>query len=375
MNKIFLPDIRNLIYKQFLKLFENKYFEEFVNKLDEFEFILEIKDNTNLGLSEYGQEMLDSDIICVIYKKQLFKSRRELSESINIYKREFTKEEYAKNLIELNKKLVFLEGLGVFNNIQEIIDASQKTISEDAMENSSSWFMIEFIINEYCFFLLEDEVGSLETADDMQMEISEYHFATSIELEDISQLYWFSKLDKKTQELCKAGHLLLTKIDLKEKGVLLDYSPLLLDFIKAVESEMISLIDKNINQIQHDAKVFVNNHIILKQRSDSYKLKSFSKEIIDPKQNFRPSGLTFLYYLLTYFAQPQNIAINAKLIGFLSEDKQVEIGNANMLLRRIKENGYNRNQLIHSNIISSKSDFQMIYIDLILSLQLLASIK
>jgi len=375
MEKMFLPDIRDMIYKLFLELFKNKNFKEFINKLDEFEFVLEIKDDTLLGVSKYGNEMRDSDVICIVYKKGLYRSRRELSESLIITKRDFTTKEYANNLIELNKKLVFLEELGVFNDLQNLLDAIDKQLNENLEENVLAYSMLEFNINEYCFFMLEEEVGSAETAHDIRSSISEYRFLTSIEMEDHSQRDWFRKLDKDSQEFYKAGFKLLSKIDLKDSDQLLDYSPLLLDFIKAVESEMMCLIKTNFKDIEHDAKVFANNHITCSSYKDFNKLKDYSKKIIDSNSEFKPSGLTFLYFVLTYFAQPRNITTTAKLNGFLTEKQQNEIGNMNMLLRRIKENGYIRNQLIHSSIIKSKSDFEMIYIDLMLSLQLLASIK
>ena len=374
MEKIFLPDIREMIYKLFLELFKNKHFQEFVNKLDEFEFVLEIKDNTIVGISEFGNEMYDSDILCLIYKRKIFKNRRELSDNHIITKRDFTTKEYANNLIALNKKLVFLEGLGVFNDLQKLIDAIYEQLNEYVEEDVFASLTVEFNINEYCFFMLENEVGSIETASVIQREISKYDFVTSIEMEDHSQRDWFRKLDKDSQTFYKAGFKLLSKIDLKDNDQLLDYSPLLLDFIKAVESEMMYLIKTNLKDIEHDAKVFANNTITCSFYKDVYKLKDYSKKI-KPEFDFKPSGLTFLYYLLTYFAQPRNVTTTAKLNGFLTEKQQNEIGDMKMLLRRIKENGYIRNQLIHSLIINSKSDFEMIYIDLVLSLQLLASIK
>jgi len=374
MEKIFLPDIREMIYKLFLELFKSKHFQEFVNKLDEFEFVLEIKDNTIVGISEFGNEMYDSDILCLIYKRKIFKNRRELSDNHIITKRDFTTKEYANNLIALNKKLVFLEELGVLNDLQKLIDAIYEQLNEYVEEDVFASLTVEFNINEYCFFMLENEVGSIETASVIQREISKYDFVTSIEMEDHSQRDWFRKLDKDSQTFYKAGFKLLSKIDLKDNDQLLDYSPLLLDFIKAVESEMMYLIKTNLKDIEHDAKVFANNTITCSFYKDVYKLKDYSKKI-KPEFDFKPSGLTFLYYLLTYFAQPRNVTTTAKLNGFLTEKQQNEIGDMKMLLRRIKENGYIRNQLIHSLIINSKSDFEMIYIDLVLSLQLLASIK
>ncbi len=374
MEKIFLPDIREMIYKLFLELFKSKHFQEFVNKLDEFEFVLEIKDNTIVGISEFGNEMYDSDILCLIYKRKIFKNRRELSDNHIITKRDFTTKEYANNLIALNKKLVFLEELGVLNDLQKLIDAIYEQLNEYVEEDVFASLTVEFNINEYCFFMLENEVGSIETASVIQREISKYDFVTSIEMEDHSQRDWFRKLDKDSQTFYKAGFKLLSKIDLKDNDQLLDYSPLLLDFIKAVESEMMYLIKTNLKDIEHDAKVFANNTITCSFYKDVYKLKDYSKKI-KPEFDFKPSGLTFLYYLLTYFAQPRNVTTTAKLNGFLTEKQQNEIGDMKMLLRRIKENGYIRNQLIHSIIINSKSDFEMIYIDLVLSLQLLASIK
>ena len=375
MEKIFLPDIREMIYKLFLELFKNKHFQEFVNKLDEFEFVLEIKDDTLLGISEFGNEMYDSDILCLIYKRKIFKNRRELTDNHIITKRDFTTKEYANNLIALNKKLVFLEELGVFNDLQKLIDAIYEQLNEYVEEDDFACLTVKFNINEYCFFMLDNEVGSTETAGVIQREIYKYDFVTSIEMEDHSQRDWFRKLDKDSQTFYKAGFKLLSKIDLKDNDQLLDYSPLLLDFIKAVESEMMYLIKINLKDIEHDAKVFANNHITCSSNKDFKKLKDYSKKIINPEFDFKPSGLTFLYYLLTYFAQPRNVTTTIKLNGFLTEKQQNEIGNMNMLLRRIKENGYTRNQIIHSSFINSKSDFEMIYIDLVLSLQLLASIK
>jgi hypothetical protein len=61
--------------------------------------------------------------------------------------------------------------------------------------------------------------------------------------------------------------------------------------------------------------------------------------------------------------------------GFISQSNDSFLTKNSNLITRLKNMGELRNKTIHSNLIGSKEEFLMMYYDIVVALQLIATLK
>jgi len=200
------------------------------------------------------------------------------------------------------------------------------------------------------------------------------------DLIDITEMEWFGILSDKSQRLITSGSQFLDKIFTGQLDGLLDYTPLLLNFSKALEAEIKDYYDNNFSFIWPIAELILSNESYLKssQVKGKYhvnKLLSVCREIVRFKDNFSPSGHKPLPYILYYLGLGKDIDGIIEIDGFLSGREKEKVGKETALINRLFETANNRNNYMHQTAIESKNEFLLHYFDIFQALNLLATIK
>ena len=375
MDQVF-THIRNIVIQELTKKNGNDSFGELFTLLKEgnyfIEVVLENFVNSPAGSSD------DHIPLCFIYNSRIYETRELLQKNFNHSSLNLSKIEIAKDLQKISKKIESLDKLGEFDKfygvLEEHYEENLQTYTGKDFDYESS---IVFLFNGLTLYVLNflDYDEGIEYGFTVEYYLNSLH--TKSDIINICELEWFNKLNSGSQRMLRAGTDFLVLLLDNRKEKLLDYSPLLLEFIKAIENETAELINTYYEQIKKFSPKVVDRLSNLNRNLPNYKylkgLQEFSRQLNYP--HYKPSGIKPLYYLLYYYFLREDKKIFFDLDEILNLDKLEKLKKDQTLIKEIFKKGELRNELIHHRIIESENEFFLIYYDLVTLLRVIAELK
>lgn len=370
------------------KLVKKNDFDEINNIVKEGNYSIEILFDNYVWLDNSFNTETNEILLAIIYDRDVYLSRSEF--------REFYKAKPIQNkklviddLLNISKKMIFLYRLNYFADVEKLLF---DYITEQE-ENYKQLYSIHGLTIDISFRINGIEIFNINGQDATEEEIQEigYNYEyfkdkirASSDLIDISQIEYYSKLSTDAKYFVQAGNQYLSLLQDTSISIFNDYSPFMLDFLKALEIETKELYLIFYESIFNSANVIskdINYQIQLATESDSFLkeelqyLLNLSKQILKFRKNYSPSGIKPLYYFLKYYAFNNNLRFIENYSGFISQNNDSFLEKNNNLIARLKNIGDLRNKTIHSNLIGSKEEFLMMYYDIVVALQLISTLK
>jgi len=402
-------EIRNKYLQILEEIRAEEPFIELMEMLSANNFSLKI--NHIISYQEFDEAFInyesfeDTTILCYMYNNMLCSEvdwRKQLKKSDIV----LSLQERGEKFYELSQKLIFLYRKGLLAKLErEIFDtediieikwAKGNLISDDeilSMIGSGPFDWpeiiynnIEFSIDGIVIFLLGG--NRYFTEDDTNNFIKEasnkeYFFSkvkSTTDLYSITEFEWFPHLSDKSKNLIESGQQYLDLVFSKKANDTKDFSPLLLNFSKALEVEIKEYYNKHFSLIWPLADLInANSDLLLKTTSHKkYRLQGLigiCKEISRFKEQYHPSGHKPLPYILYYLGLGKELEETIDIKGFLYGDERGKVLKETTIIERLFETSNNRNRYVHELVIESKNEFLLYYFDLIQALTLLASLK
>lgn len=370
----------DLFINALMDSFRNPSSKDLIDLLKENNIVLDVVlQNSYFDLDRYFEVYLGS-----LSGDKFFQSRSELRKNTTLNQYSLTTEEQVSLFNRISTILLILYKKGIFTNIEKTLDKYNDDVEEEfklSKIDGDIAIDIHYKINGIKVFEIISHGFTIE-------EFNEYGYSTEYfqkelkKIKDfikISSQEWFHQLSEKTKKYIYAGEKLVEfTLDIKNDG-LLDFSPLLVDFFKALEFETSLFYKSNYNSIISCANKIINLNFDDKSSSatDLGSLIEFAKTITKYKSKYDVSGTKPLYYFLKYFALGDTIKdITKNFISILSSEKLRILEKEDFAINQIKELGKNRNLFIHySGIIEARNSFLMIYADIFSVLHLMTQIK
>lgn len=379
---------KNEFIESINKFVNNSGFDEITSIAKEGNYSIEILLDNYIWLDNNYNTESDEILLAIIYDRTVYKTRTEFRE---FYKPKplLNKKLVVDDLLNISKKMIFLYRLKYFASTEKLLF---DYITEQE-ENYKLLYLIDGLTIDISFRINGIEIFNINGSDATEDEIHEIRYdydyfkdkiRASSDLIDVSQSEYYSKFSTETKYFIQAGNQYLSLLQDTSISVFNDYSPFILDFLKALEIETKELyliyfesIFNNANSITKD----MNYQIHLSLESDSFQreelqyLLNLSKQIQKFRKNFSPSGIKPLYYFIKYFAFNNNLKFIENYSGFITQNSDSFLEKNSHLIARLKNIGDLRNKTIHSNLIGSKEEFLMMYYDILVALQLISTLK
>lgn len=371
-----MKSLREILYGEFERVLLSDNFEDlfYLLKSGDYEIEIVLERYPSINNSE-GFDSVSSPIsipIGYIYNNELYGTREKCKEiriKSNVC---FTVPvlEKARDIANISRALDSLYGVGVFKEIEKIIGDHW-----DAKPYSGCYVALR---------MFDIQVLGFDPFDHEDMDMGETDINEILsylpqygKIKFIAEQPWAKKLTARSMDLVEAGTFYLKYAYVEEnKNDILDYSPLLLDFIKAAEVEFAAHIDDNLKEIRRismaiSARLKANENG--NQRRHERELSDLVKELDREKPEIR--GFRRLYLILRNVALGEIVDDNLKFKSYLSEEKYDYLKKERKNLERISHLSSRRNSNIHSEIIESENEFIFFYNELSYILELLAELK
>ena len=347
----------------------------------------------------------DSTIICYLYEKVFYD---EVDWRLKLKKEDIvlSLQERAEKFYELSQKLTLIYKKGLLSKLEKEIYDTQDIIEikwakGNSISDSEIFSMIgsgpfdwpEIIYNHIMFsidgvdlFLLggnryftENETDNfIKKASSKEYFISKVRGTT--DLYNITEFEWFPLLSRKCKNLIESAQQYLDLVFSNNVHNTKDFSPLLLNFSKALEAEIKEYYNKYFSLIWPLADLITSNSDLLLKSTSSKKYRihvliGICKEISRFKEQYHPSGHKPLPYILYYLGLGNELEKIIDITGFLDGDERSKVLKETAIIERLFETSNNRNRYVHELVIESKNEFLLYYSDIIQALNLLASLK
>lgn len=372
--------VNELFINSIMESFSNPNSKELVEFLKENNMILDVVlQNSYFELDRYYEVYLGS-----LSGNKFYTSKNELRKNTMLNQNSLTTEEQVSLFTRISTIFLILYKKGIFINIEKILDKYNDEIEEDLKISKIDGDIaidIQYKINGIKVFEIINHDATIEEFNEYGYS-DEYYSKELKKIKDfikISSQKWFHQFSEKTKQYIYAGEKLVElTLDIKSDG-LLDFSPLLVDYFKALELETFLFYKSNYNSIISCAEKIkkLNCDDKSSRKNDLVSLREFAETIVKYKSRYDVSGTKPLYYLLKFFALGDTIKdITKNFISILSSEKLRILEKEDFAINQIKELGKNRNLFIHySGIIESRNSFLMIYADVYSVLHLMTQIK
>ncbi|MCZ2223877.1 MAG: hypothetical protein LC122_09635 [Chitinophagales bacterium] len=370
------------------KLVKKNDYDEICNIAKEGNYSIEMFLDNYVWLDNSSNTETNEILLAIIYDRNVYLSRSEFRE---IYKSKpiQNKNLVVDDLINISKKMIFLYRLNYFTAVEKMLF---DYITEQE-ENYKQLYSIHGLTIDISFRINGIEIFNINGQDATEEEIQEigYNYEyfkdkirASSDLIDISQIEYYSKLSVDAKYFIQAGNQYLSLLQDTSISIFNDYSPFILDFLKALEietKELYLLFYESIFNSANNISKDINYQIQLATESDYFQkeelqyLLNLSKQILKFRKNYSPSGIKPLYYFIKYYAFNNNLKFIENYSSFISQSNDSFLEKNNNLISRLKNIGDLRNKTIHSNLIGSKEEFLMMYYDIVVALQLISILK
>jgi hypothetical protein len=314
--------------------------------------------------------------------------------------------ERAEKFYELSQKIIFLYRKGLLTKLEkEVFDTediieikwakgnliSDNEILEMVGSGPFQWpeiiynlivFSIDgidlFLLGGNRYFTNDDTENFIKEGSNKEYFINKVRGTT--DLYNITEFEWFSHLSDKSKNLIESGQQYLDLVVSKKANDIKDFSPLLLNFSKALEVEIKEYYNKHFSLICPLADLInANSELLLKTTSHKkYRLQGLigiCKEISRFKEQYHPSGHKPLPYILHYLGLGKELEETIGIKGFLDGDEKKKALKETAIIERLFETSNNRNKYVHELLIESKNEFLLYHSDIINAFTLLASLK
>jgi hypothetical protein len=377
-----MTDFNSEIISLLMKVMFSERMDEFHNIMNRGNYPIKIVSQTLLyHLPDY-EEIADNTTIGYIYDKKFFPSRNDLYKVSTTNSRSINFKDFAEDLWELNRKLTFLCKSGYFDGILTFIMETEDNESELNIDrNWSSDYLINFVIedSEIFFFKRKDCQGEDIEGCYPDKENFMKKMIPPSDIVSIPGQKWFNKLNNNSKSFVSDGDQLLNII-FKNNHKLRDYSPLLVNFQKALESETSEFYHVHYDKIISNAKIITKAgndgaFALKKGDEDSKKFIGFCFSLKKYEKGYQPSGSKPIYFLLKYFSLCRGFENIGNFKSILDSTQQNILEKDSAIVDRIFGFGEERNNWIHFKSIESENTFNMYYTDILITLQLLSDIK
>lgn len=367
-------ELKNTFLTIFNKLFNERKFDSLFLLLQNGNYYLEIVLESDIWNERTQENYLIP--LCYLYNFKLFESRSDLFKSIEKGILPINKLQMAKDFSTISIKLGNDYMVGMFKEIEKhLLDFDERMeIDHPEIKIEGGIAFLIRGIKMMSFNGIDWDKG-IDYGFTEEEFLSKIHIQT--EVNNITEQPFFHKFNESTRLFLKSGTQLLQIVFDSSNNDLLDYSPMLYNFIKAVESET-----KEIFQLYRDKILSYTPGVIYniekleyKKHKDLYKLSSECKRINEYNFNYEPSGLKPLYFLLKYFFLRERSNLTGIDKDIISKNVKEILFKNKVIVEEIYHKGETRNDLVHSRIIDSKIEFFWHYNDIYTILEILTSIK
>ncbi len=374
----------DIAYDEFINLlvesFSDKNSKELIEFLKDNNLVLDV----NLQYSYFDLERYYEVYLGSLYGGKFYTSKNELRKKSEVQYQSLTIEEKINTYKRISSELLILFKKGVFENLLSVlIELSEKT-SEDLKNSIKESFLaidIDYKINGIRVFQIVDNECSDEEFYEYGYDEKYYteQLRKTTDFISIAFQSWYDKLSDDSQKFVKAGDKLVEFTLYNKSDGLIDFSPLLVDYFKALEVEISLLFKNNFDDIIKTAEIIrkLNFDDKTYSKGELNSLRDFADTIYKYKSRYDVSGTKPLYYLLKYFGLGNIIKeIVRDFKSVFSYDKLVILEKEYLIIDRINELGKNRNTYIHSGgILEAKNSFLIIYSDIFSIMNLLSQLK
>jgi hypothetical protein len=353
---------------------EGKFFPIFV-QLNNGNYYLEVLWQNDVW-NDYTDET-ELIPLCYLYNYKMYENRIALQEEFKSSPNYILRSQIAKDLSLISIKLGNDYMLGVFDELDKLIgdyDDSKKNNEYNMYIEGGITFLIKGLL------VMKFNAQDWDKGSDYGFNEQEYldQIHTQTEINNICEQSFFDKFNQNTKFYLKAGTQLLELVYDSNVKDLLDYSPLLVNFVKAIESET-----KELFQIYRDKILLYTPTIIQKIKSldgtksskDLKRFADFCKLVNSHPSDYQPSGLKPLYFLFKYFFLRDESEVTGVTEDIITNLNKESLRKDKAIVSEIFRKGEIRNDFIHSRVIDSKNEFFWHYADLYSILQIIASVK
>lgn len=384
-----MTELREAIIQELKVIIEQDYFEEIaylLKKTSQFLTLdyVESMDSYDISPSEF------SNNICYIYSNEVYDNlellylKSSFKEDIKIY----NLDEYCKDLEAIFQKLLIMARLGYFDNLKPLIEDLFYDYPDKEVD--SPWYYLEFSILGKSIFTI---VPYSESGDQSYWEsiVNLPNFKEIIRqnikqlLPDIKEIKWFNYFEEITKNILTLAsntlRLFYTNRIEDENLSSIDYSAILLPFVKALENEITYIFRLNGHKLIKNSKIILD-HLEYKigankvgNDGDLVQLKNLCESISKDTKRKNNYSIFDLYLIFKYFISDEDYN---NLKGF---EKLFTDSVNNLILRdqnlfnEMKQWGIKRNIFVHSDVIDSENEFNNDYNHIFLLLKLVSQIK
>jgi hypothetical protein len=367
-----ITNLRSKLVEEFNQFFNTDEADDVTHLLSQGGYCLEVS-------FEQGLEK-GSVPVAFIFARKFLRTRLELAIARKTHKvlARPTRNEIARDLSNVSKKLLALYETPVFASIDKLLLSTMKAnyheMSNLDNENSETWelnFEVDgvWLMGIYCDHYSSGgfEVGIDDAVTDPK-DILDALPPDAVFL-NLPEQVWFSKLSPKTQLLIRVGAGLVEKAYLNsDKTGLEDFSPLLLSFWKAVESQLAEHYQKHLSSLIKISETIIKD-LRLPSNGNGFRSKvirefrgliELATKIQKHKDEYYPSGTLPLYYLLKFFALRNGIE-SLNFNSYLDSNRISKLPSNESGFDWLKSLGHNRNSFVHEGIIDNEHEFLMLY--------------
>lgn len=377
-----MTNIRDLLIEEFNNLLKNDFFQELVSLLYQCNSHLEIQLVDSLYWGDFNSPL------CYIYNKQIVETPEKLYslQQKNINKI-INKSEYSEYLVAIANKIISFRKIGIFEQIGKILSNKTKDLQESLMiYGGDELAMYCLDINLVGKQIVQLSQFDYEDPGWLEMELfSKEDFEISFinsEKEELNQIFsqpWFNQLNVDTRNIITCGINLINIYNKDNKEHLdIDYSSLLLPFVKAIEKEIPNIFNIHKNKILETSnivieKIKLHGHLTETnyEQREIKKINNLAINLIQERGNSISSFHNFLKYycfrehdLIHNWIEP---VFSNEIIDFLSKEKRI--------VQELQYLGNDRNNFIHNKLILSDSEYNLHLNTLILTIKFISTLK
>jgi hypothetical protein len=365
-----VSNYKNKLIKEFLRLMSTDLLDELILLLKNGNYCIELNYETD------GEFATAEIPFGYIYNEKYFNSFEQYFNSLekNSLRLNRPKQLLKKELKNIENIIASYHETPVFNNIIKILI--------EKYENSEAEFG-QWYININLYYESNDRLNVVDLIgfdfEECDLGVDEYFksmTSNNPEFINIENKNWFNLLDKETKKLIQSGTYYLERLDIQQNNTeIIDFSPLLLNFLKAVEVEFKLHFNTYLKDILCLAKqiegIYSNESYI---KYEIRYLIKFCQNIIRHEETTRINGLSNIYLVFYHFALGKDVDwLEEK--SYLNEFQINELNKNSNLIYGIKRFGKSRGEIIHEKIIDTDNEFYDYYNILAGVLKLMAKLK
>lgn len=293
-------EIKEQLIIHFETLKGNNQFSEFLEFLNLKNLSLEVRFEVCYHLVESDILSDDSDSLIFLYNNSIYLDKESLKKDSQKNRTVYNSKEVGDILYEVHNKLDFLYNFGTLKHLENFLQDANDYLEISWARNDSipksevdemigggpfNWENVvyaglDFFIDDSLVLYLPGNRYFHSYKSENKRFTKEYFISltrATTDLVNMQELQGYHQLSPKTQKFIDAGNMFLDiyfKVNISE---LLDFSPLLLDFTKALESEIKEFFDCNssyiipLAELIYTNKEYLNKKVAKKGRFDYLK--------------------------------------------------------------------------------------------------------